>query len=121
MTKSAVLEDLIDLKSNLTGLLSVKGLSFRLDSYADACLYKFEKCENGFSLLLNISFVSLNHDGTNLLISSGGDSSYTSGGFYLHQIKSSTENYLEFGLGIQANLYISKVWLSLFSYWKKNL
>jgi hypothetical protein len=39
----------------------------------------------------------------------------------LHQIKSSTENYLEFGLGIQANLYISKVWLSLFSYWKKNL
>lgn len=109
MIESAVLDDLIDLKSNSSGLLSVKGLYFRLDSYADVCLNKFEKCENGFTLLLNISFSYMNQDGINLLISSGGDSSYTAGGFYLQQITSSSENYLEFGLGTQTNLYSSKV------------
>lgn len=109
MIESAVLEDLIDLKSNSSGLLSVKGIFFRLDSYADVCLNKFEKCENGFTLLLKISFAYMNHDGTHLLISSGGDSSYTTGGFYLQQIKSASENYLEFGLGTQTRLYKSKV------------
>ena len=100
---------MLDLKSNSSGFLSVKGLNFRLDSYGDVCLNKFEKCENGFTLIFNINLVYLNQDGVKLIASSGGDSAYTLGGFYLHQVRSLGENYLEFGVGTQTKLFASKV------------
>ena len=108
-----VLEEMIDLKSNTSGLLSVKGSFFRLDSYVDSCLNKFERCDNGFTVLFNISLTFPTEDGMTVLASSGGDSSYTFGGFYLHQIRNYGENYLEFGVSTQTRLFQTKVYLKI--------
>ncbi len=106
---SVLLEDMIDLKSNSSGLLSVRESFFRLDSYVDVCLNKFERCDNGFTVLFNVSLSFLLQDGLVVLASSGGDSPYTLGGFYLHQIKKYGENYIEFGIGARTRHFISKV------------
>ncbi len=80
-----------------------------VDTYSNTCLNKLETCTSGISLVINVTVrnqimndkLDLSDDyGRIVLVSSGGDSPYNFGGFYLIQYSVRGENYLEFGIGL---------------------
>lgn len=83
-----------------------------VDMYLNDCLYKINLCENGTTIVFNLSLNfnrMVGNSGKTVLFSSGGDSPYSHGGFYLHQINKRGEKYVEFGYALYANLYSTKV------------
>ncbi len=95
--------------SNVSSQILTKDSTFfYLDTYINNCLSQIDTCEKGFSIVFNLSIVfknvsnlldlSLSNAGRTVLASSGGDSYYYSGGFYLHQVNIRGDNYLELGV-----------------------
>lgn len=103
---------MISLQSNSSGLLTKQSDYIKLNSYINSCLNKFESCENGVTIVFNVT-VNYNegskNSGKTVLASSGGDSPYAIGGFYLHQFSAYNDNYLEFGISLMENLFVTQV------------
>lgn len=78
------------------------------------CLDQVSLCENGFSLSVNLTLISLNRNRLSdrlVLVSSGGDSDYANG-FYLHQVNINKDEYLEFGVSSKTRKWITKLRVS---------
>lgn len=91
-----------------------------IDSYFNNCISKIDYCSNGMvgSFNLTLLFTNMNEKtdagynyGRLVLFSSGGDSPYSRGGIYLHQINVRGEEYLQFGLSYHGNVYTSNIYL----------
>ncbi|RNA02528.1 hypothetical protein BpHYR1_023185 [Brachionus plicatilis] len=91
-----------------------------IDSYFNNCLSKIDYCSNGLfgSFNLTILYPTMNgkrdagyNYGRLVLFSSGGESPYSRGGIYLHQISVRGEEYLQFGLTYHDNLYSTNIYL----------
>lgn len=121
MLKSVESAIMLDLRLNSTSQPLTKDANyFYLDTYINSCLARLDSCVNGFTLALNISVAyqqssttasvmdSSFSNGRVVLLSSGGDSSF-SNGFYLHQVNVRGENYLEFGVSVRNQLFSAKV------------
>ena len=114
--------DVLDLlRSTALGSLTTYDEKFAyIDTYLNPCLNKLAACANGFILVVNVTLVSQNVVDKNeygygysfgrlSILTSGGDSPYSHGGFYLHQVSSRGDNYIEFGLSLYENLYTTNV------------
>jgi hypothetical protein len=108
----------LNLQSNSSGPLLTKiDQYYRLDSYLNLCLNKLETCDNGLTLMLDVVLTYQSSDktdyspnfGRTILLSSGGESPYSTAGFYLHQVSVRGDNFLEFGLSIYGDSYKTKV------------
>jgi hypothetical protein len=109
----------INLQSNTSGpLLTKTDQYYKLDSYLNLCLSKLETCDNGVTLIFDLKLLYPNianqteyisSYGRTVLASSGGDSPYSTAGFYLHQFSVRGDNYLEFGLSSYNDIYKTKV------------
>jgi hypothetical protein len=108
----------LNLQSNSSGPLLTKiDQYYKLDSYLNLCLNKLETCDNGLTLMFDVVLAYQNFDkidyspnyGRTVLISSGGESPYSTAGFYLHQVSVRGDNFLEFGLSIYGDTYKTKV------------
>jgi hypothetical protein len=103
--------------SQLNQYLIKDNAYYYMDSYTSPCLDSTLRCEAGFGLMVNLTLVepagSISSPNTYndkiVLISSGGDSAYSAGGFYLHQYMTYGEKYLEFGVTVRLHLYVVKV------------
>jgi hypothetical protein len=103
--------------SQLNQFLTKDTTYYYMDSYTSPCLDSTARCEAGFGLMVNLTLVDFPSAIANpnefndraVLVSSGGDSPYSIGGFYLHQISMYGEKYLEFGVSIRLQLYVVKV------------
>jgi hypothetical protein len=84
-----------------------------LDLSINDCLYNISLCDAGVTLIFNVTLVFTNDDRT-VLFSTGGDSTYSPGGFYLHQVNTRGDKYLEFGYALQDGLTTVKVCARLF-------
>lgn len=114
---------MVSLESDFSRYLEFEDSNYSYtDSYFNPCLNKIETC-NGFSLVFNLSLVYQDMDdktdmgynyGRIVLFSTGGDSSYATGGIYLHQVNVRGENYLELALTLYKDIYLSKVRLKYF-------
>jgi hypothetical protein len=83
-----------------------------MDNYFSKCLDLITNCTNGIGVVLNVTLADF-PDNTDInkvvLLSSGGDSPYTPGGFFLHQYNTNGDKYLEFGVSNGTVLYSTKV------------
>ena len=83
-----------------------------MDNYFSKCLDLITNCTNGFGVAVNLTVADF-PDNTDInkvvLLSSGGDSPYSIGGFYLHQYNINGDRYLEFGMSNATLLYSTKV------------
>lgn len=116
-----VLADMLDLlnSKDLTSLVTSDETYSYVDTYINTCLNKFDTCSQGVTLVMNVTVVEdagMNSKdetgysyGRVAIISSGGDSPYTWGGFYLHQLTARGDFYLEFGLSLFGDLYTTQV------------
>lgn len=110
---------MINLQSDFDTFLAYQDDKYTYkDSYFDTCLNKISVCRNGTTWVFNLNLLyPVKNDKTNtgynygrtVLFSSGGDSPYTTGGHYLHQINARGEDYIEFGLSVQNTIFQSKV------------
>jgi hypothetical protein len=112
--------DVLDLQQSnaLSSLTTFDNSYAYVDSYSNPCLNRLETCANGITLVVNITVTSSASyaptdygftAGRTVLLSSGGDSAHMPGGFYLHQVNARREQYLEFGLSLNENIYKSQV------------
>lgn len=110
----------LDLKLNSTAQLLTKDTDYLyLDTYINNCLARVDSCQNGFTVAFNLNVLyqttktssqdSNFNNGRVVLASSGGDSPFSNGGFYLHQVNIRGENYLELGVSLRNQLYSTKV------------
>lgn len=112
-------DDLVDLKKDVASLTKTPNGNYYLyDSYPNTCLNKFQTCDIGITVVFNLTVVytpmysKTDYDtnyGRTVLVSSGGDSNFMVGGFYLHQLSPRGDNHLEFGITAYNDLYKSKV------------
>lgn len=121
MLKSVESAPTLDLRLNSTSQpLSRDANYFYLDTYINSCLAKVDACVNGFTVAFNLNLVYQASSATNqmdssfnngrvVLVSSGGESTFSNGGFYLHQVNIRGENYLEFGVSTRSQLFATKV------------
>lgn len=81
-----------------------------VDTFINDCLHKIDLCESGQIVVFNVSvsYTSSSHNRV-VLYTSGGDSPYTPGGVYLHQIAIRGDFYLELGIGYRLNIFTTKV------------
>lgn len=115
----------IDLQSNSSKLpyLTRDGSFYYMDTYINDCLSQIEYCENGFTLVFNLSMVwsdqakatstheydSSYFNGRRVVASSGGESSFTAGGFYLHEVNVRGDHYYELGVRAFDRLFTKNV------------
>jgi len=121
----------VDLQFNITTKLNKEtyyyltkdSANFYLDSYINDCLSQIEYCENGFTLAFNLSlfwssqvssadvYDSSYFNGRRVLASSGGESesSFTSGGFYLHEVNVRGDQYFQLGVRSFDKLFVKNV------------
>ena len=121
MFKSVESAVMLDLKLNSsTQVLTKDANYYYLDTYINNCLARIDSCQNGFTLsfYLNASQQQANNvdamdtsfsNGRVTLASSGGDSPYSFGGFYLHRVNVRDEKFLEFGVSVREQLYSTRV------------
>jgi len=119
----------LELRQNTTAAPLTKDASYYyLDTYINTCLGRIDSCSNGFTVVFNLSLAfnqaakaSLNSfdtsytNGRIVLASSGGDSPFSNGGFYLHQINVRNDKYLEVGVSNRNDLYSTRVYLDTVS------
>ena len=117
----------LNLQANVTELLrpsddfiySDNDTFATLDTYLNTCLNKMETCSDGFTIIFDIRLVYPSRDQAGrsslVLATSGGHSPYSPAGFHLTQTNSRGENYLEFGLCFNDNLYKSHVRSTLYT------
>lgn len=115
----------LDLRSNTTAqpFLTKDVNYFYYDSYINNCLGHIESCQNGFTVVFNLSLANDEaaaaskyldtsySNGRTVLASSGGDSAFSNGGFYLHQVNVRKDRYLEVGVSIRKDLYSTRLYL----------
>ena len=116
----------IDLQSNSSKLpyLTRDDSYYYLDTYINDCLSQIGYCENGFTLVFNLSMLmsaqakaltsadqydSSYFNGRRVVASSGGESSFTAGGFYLHEVNVRGDNYYELGVRAFEKLFTKNV------------
>ena len=88
------------------------------DTYNNTCLSKNEACASGFTIVFNLTLSNVSsfnpydfgyYNGRVVLASSGGDSPYSTAGFYLHQVNVRGDSYLEFGIALYNQIFTTKV------------
>ena len=111
----------IDLLANDTKkhTLTKDSFFYYMDSYINDCLSDIELCSSGFTLVFNISLTNIDEpkekfdssylNGRKVLASTGGDSRFTPGGFYMHQVNVRSDNYLEIGVRTFDRLFATNV------------
>jgi hypothetical protein len=83
-----------------------------MDNYFSKCLDLITNCSSGIGIAINITLMDppdSQSNYKNVLLSSGGDSPYSIGGFYLHQYNANGDKYLEFGVSNVTSLYATRV------------
>lgn len=121
MLKSVDSAVMLDLKLNSsTQVLTKDANYYYLDTYINNCLARIDSCTNGFTLSFYLNASQPQSKSTDLLdtsygngrvtlASSGGDSPYSFGGFYLHRVSIRDEKFIEFGVSFREKLYSSRV------------
>lgn len=111
----------IDLLANDTKTLSLRKDTsfFYFDSYINDCLSDMEQCRSGFTLVFNLSLAEYDEpkerydssyfNGRKVLASTGGDSQFTPGGFYMHHVNVRADSYLEIGVRTFDRLFATNV------------
>lgn len=107
-----------------TGKLTSRDANYSyVDSLVNDCLAKIDLCQSGEIFVFNVNVTYQSFDTNNeanscnmnpnygrvVLYSSGGDSAYTPGGVYLHQVGVRGDYYIELGFTYRAQMYTIKV------------
>ena len=99
-----------NLRLNSTTQIITKDTQYYyIDNYFSKCLDVITNCTNGIGLAVNVTLGEFSENNKIVLLSSGGDSSYNVGGFYLHQCNINGDKYLEYGVSNGTLLYAIKV------------